>query len=197
MPIIKNCMHCDKQFSTYVSNIKRGGGKFCSHQCFRNHPQQKRNKYGGKNSAERFLNSIYKNKDHCWEWIGHRNKGGYGRIRRNNLDWTSHRYSWFIHFGEIPNNLFVLHKCDNRICVNPDHLFLGTHKDNMKDMSNKKRTRDQNGSKHSCSKLNEFQVLEIRNRLSNGEEGKKLSIEFNVCPMTISNIKLRKKWKHI
>ena len=199
MPIKRNCMQCGNEFTTYLSTIKRGGGKFCSRFCFDNHPQKKRINYGGKDPVDRFFEHIDKTSsvNGCWIWKGHINKAGYGRIRRDHKDMSTHRYSWLIHNGDIPKNMFICHKCDNPICCNPEHLFLGTPKDNSQDRKNKKRNRDQNGSKHNFAKLNESQVLTIRNRLKNGEVGRHLAKEYSVHVMTISNIKNRKKWTHI
>lgn len=78
----------------------------------------------------------------CWEWIASTNQK-YGHISVSNVGGTkkmrnAHRVSWELYNGPIPEGLQVLHKCDNRLCVNPDHLFLGTHQDNMNDMKQKK-----------------------------------------------------------
>lgn len=76
----------------------------------------------------------------CWEWTGSILSSGYGRMTINGVTFRAHRLSAMIHFGEFDNSLLVCHVCDNKICVRPDHLFLGTHQDNMRDMSNKNRS---------------------------------------------------------
>lgn len=78
----------------------------------------------------------------CWEWRGTLDTGGYGAIRRTgryNGKMKASRYSWELHYGAIPDGKHILHKCDNRCCVRPDHLFVGTHTDNMRDMTAKGR----------------------------------------------------------
>lgn len=74
----------------------------------------------------------------CWEWLGSKNKA-YGSFILYEKNYPTHRLAWLIWNGEITNGLHVLHKCDNPVCVNPEHLFLGTHADNMRDMSLKGR----------------------------------------------------------
>ncbi len=82
----------------------------------------------------------------CWEWLGYLDPKGYGTFGVNNKVFKAHRYSYLIHFGPIPEKLCVCHHCDNPQCCNPDHLFLGTHNDNMQDMIKKGRS-NFNGSK--------------------------------------------------
>ncbi len=92
--------------------------------------------------SERFWSKVQIT-DSCWNWIGSQQGNGYGylhngtREKRNPI--RVHRYSYEIHHGKIPNGLWVLHKCDNRLCVNPEHLFLGDRTDNMRDCAAKGR----------------------------------------------------------
>ena len=80
-------------------------------------------------------------RDGCWGWRGSLQTQGYGQIQVNRILWLAHRLSWTLFRGPIPEGLNVLHSCDNPECSNPDHLFLGTHQDNMKDKMDKRRHR--------------------------------------------------------
>jgi len=91
--------------------------------------------------AVRFWGKVVKS-DGCWLWVGVKNTSGYGIIslgRRDEGKVSAHRLSWELHYGPIPHGRHVLHRCDTPSCVNPGHLFIGTHQDNMKDMESKGR----------------------------------------------------------
>ena len=139
------------------------------------------------------------NPDECWEWKGAASKDGYGQFSVGNFikrsSARSNRVSWTINFGEIPNGLFICHKCDNRSCVNPSHLFLGTPKDNMVDMARKGRTGVSLGEKHGISKLKEEQVLEIRKMLENRLTQREISEKFGVSQSAIYKIGKGLTWQ--
>lgn len=153
---------------------------------------------------ERFWNKVdVRGEDECWEWIGSKNKGGYGKIRIKNKIYLAHRISWFLHNGEIPvidsyHGMCVCHTCDNRKCVNPNHLLLGTHKDNMDDRDLKERWNGGVGEKNGSHKLTEQQVIEIREKYVPYKYSTcKLAEEYGVLNKAIHDIITRKTWKHL
>ena len=134
----------------------------------------------------------------CWNWNS-KKPDNYPSFRIKENMWGAHRVSWMIKNGFDPGEFHVLHTCDNKICVNPNHLVIGTHQDNMKDMLNKKRNNWKSfpGEKNLSSKLTDQQVIEIRDRIKNGEKNVRLAEEFDIHHQTISRIKLGKVWKHL
>jgi len=90
-----------------------------------------------------FWSKVKKNEFGCWSWTGAKDRRGYGQMRVDRKHVSAHRMSWLIHYGPIPDGMCVLHKCDTRECVRPDHLFLGTAKDNSQDMMTKGRGKGQ------------------------------------------------------
>lgn len=129
----------------------------------------------------------------CHEWTGSRNRKGYGQMRVNKRGILAHRFSWVAAHGLIPNGLFVLHRCDNRSCVNIDHLFLGTAKDNTADMISKGRQRSANmkGEANPASKLT---VAEVRNIFFDTRPQRKVAAEYGVSQIIISKIRRKLLW---
>ena len=127
----------------------------------------------------------------CWLWVAALDGGGYGQAWDGSKQRRAHRLSWEQHKGEIPEGLHVLHKCDVRCCVNSDHLFLGTHDDNMADMRAKKR---RNGERASWPKLTEAQVIEIFN---SPEPCPVIAARYGVSRSTPLFIKQGRSWKHL
>lgn len=136
----------------------------------------------------------------CWEWTRSRGTGGYGVLKHNKIDTSAHRASAFV-FLDLPldSEFCVLHHCDNPPCFNPDHLFVGTQKDNAVDMERKGRSYRTNfrGSMLPQAKLTEENVVEIKKLLSENVTGLAIAKKFNVGAMAISRIKNGKYWKHV
>ena len=160
----------------------------------------------------------------CWEWTGAlRGKLGYGHLSVQGRLYAAHRLAWELTNGPIPASMNVLHHCDNPRCCRPDHLFLGTQRDNYLDMQQKGREVKSRGDKHwtrlyperaktliaKChalprrgeqhprAKLTATQVLAIRKRRAAGEQLKPLAAEYGVTFSVIHHIAKRLSWKHL
>lgn len=150
-----------------------------------------------KELSKRFFSKIdIKNEDECWNWLVNKNCDGYGIFKYNNDSIYAHRMSWLIFNNEIPKELYVLHLCDNRKCVNPKHLKLGTQQDNMKDMVNKGRNCNLKGEEHGGSKLTWNQINEMRKLyLTRKYTQKQLSLMYDSSPSNIDSILNNKTWE--
>lgn len=131
----------------------------------------------------------------CWEWTGKLDYLGYGRLGFKNKLVLAHRLSWRAHKGEIPDGLCVLHKCDNRKCINPDHLFLGTHQDNMADRDRKKRGKCPRGIDHPQSKLNPEKAFEIRWLAASGHKQRRLAAQYGVTQRAVAQVIHNLTWR--
>ena len=139
--------------------------------------------------TQRFISHFKRPLATCWEWQSSRRPDGYGEFRLYRTTLRAHRVSWRLFNGPIPRGLCVLHHCDNRKCVRPSHLFLGTRPDNMADKIRKGR--DLRGEAHPLAKLTEADVLAIR--ASTGTH-KETAAQYGVSPSRISYIRTRKHW---
>lgn len=143
-----------------------------------------------KSISERFWEKVNKIPDGCWIWTAaKRGQNSYGafRLSKKDGDIAAHRYSYELRNGSIPEGMIVCHTCDVPACVNPDHLFIGTHQDNAIDRQSKKRSK-------SFTKLTEDQAKEIK---SSSESQSKLATKYKVSRRTIASIQYGETWKNI
>lgn len=165
-----------------------------------------------KTAEERFWEKVRRGgQGECWEWQAAILDTGYGSFSFNGKSGTAHRASWEIANGPIPDGLWVLHRCDNRKCVRPDHLFLGTQVDNMRDMAAKGRgvpptgllhwaavRRGENvGGKNPNAKLDDAAVLAIKVGLAAGDPTGLVAHLHGVSSTTISLILTGQNWQHV
>ena len=148
------------------------------------------------NVATRLLEYSNVSASGCWEWMRNRHSHGYGRLRVNGIWLRAHRVSWETFRGPIGDGLHVLHTCDNPCCINPNHLFLGTAKENMADMVKKGRWRgsDRKGEKSATAKLTAEMVAEIRN---DKRPQTQVAMKFGISRSAVGLIKQGKRWSHI
>lgn len=147
-----------------------------------------------KTVKERIMKRVSKNEiTGCWNWTGTKTECGYGQIRVNKITKKAPRVSWEEFVGEIPAGLCVCHRCDNPAYVNPDHLFLGTQKENMRDAVNKGRTRT--GENCIFSKLKQKDVDRIRELHLAGVKSAKIAEIYNISYSHIRSIVTGVWWK--
>jgi hypothetical protein len=143
----------------------------------------------------------------CWNWMGSLNRGAkkqYGSIKADGKSVAAHRFSWeFYNNSKVPDGMIVMHKCDNPKCVNPWHLELGTHAENMVDMVSKgrqakglsfKNRKPAKGSKNGLSKLTEEQAKKIYHDTNPQRE---IAQRYGISQTVVHNIKSKKTWKII
>ena len=144
----------------------------------------------------RFLKKILiDDKTGCWNWTASGRGVGYGCLKIEGKVVDSHRVSWMLFQGNIPENMLVCHKCDNVFCINPDHLFLGTHQDNMDDKMSKKRNPDYAGERNPSAKLTSKQVIEIRN--IEGLSQRQIAKIYKITQTMVGYIRRKENWKHL
>jgi hypothetical protein len=166
-----------------------GQGVYCSRTC--------RAAYAHAHQDTRFWRKVRKTRG-CWSWTGPLIGSGYGSFQILNGPLRvrlAHRFAYMITHGPIPPGMMVLHSCDNRACVNPAHLRLGTAEDNRNDMISRHRTIA--GEAHPYAKLSNAQVIKIRKLYLKGWSSCALAKTFGVSRKTVRDIGKLRSWKHI
>lgn len=204
------CFQCGIAFIKSGIEIKRslkrnkGLVDYCSSKCQRIGSIQQAHKRATQRANNRLWKRFWAKVDKtpgqgpngdCWEWIGDRNLGGYGILGFLGITYLSHRIIYLLEYGEFLTDLFVCHKCDNRGCVRPSHLFLGTLQDNVRDMVNKKR--QAKGNMCGAAKVTEEIINEIKSLYNQGKSSKILAKQFNLTSGHIRRIIKGERWRHL
>ena len=150
-----------------------------------------------KDHIKLIIDSNLKKTEWCWEWIGYKDKDGYGRMKFFKKFVHSTKMMWYLIYDAIPENVCVCHKCDNPSCMNPDHLFLGSVRENTLDAFGKGRRQGRKGSENNFVKLKEDEVKEIKKMLKDKISQKKIGELFGVSRGAISDISINRNWKHV
>jgi hypothetical protein len=223
--IPRTCQQCGRPFFAAPAHVRAGGGLYCSQQCngrakrkdierricvgcgsefivaspsdpkrFCSRECVSRSAKGP--LAERFWPRVARSPGGCWLWQGTVAPNGYGQISVDDHHVYAHRVAYELAKGSIPAGVYVCHTCDVRACVNPDHLFLGTHRENMTDASRKDRIA--HGERSGSRKLTASQVQEIRERYATGTIlQRELAGEYGVAKQTIGAIVRGRTWVRV
>lgn len=132
----------------------------------------------------------------CWIWLRSLSPSGYGQVFSGSMMEGAHRFSWRAFNGEIPEDACVLHKCDVRCCVNPDHLYVGDHQQNMDDMNGRGRGRYFGGEENAFAKLSDQQVTSIRVAYASGKLTQALVAEQFGCSQSLVSKITRGEHRH-
>lgn len=161
--------------------------------------------------SERFWSKVDK-AGPCWLWTDKPDPDGYGQLRVTGRNIRAHRLSYTLAYGPIPDGLDVCHHCDVPLCVRPDHLFIGTHADNVRDMDQKGRRnpargdksgsrkhpeRQVRGTRHGMARLTEADVVAIRESIARGIRQSDLAAQYGVSRALVTLIKQRRLWAHL
>lgn len=175
------CTTCGTSFRREPSHR----GKYCSPTCYFAAPRSR----DPRRAVDRFWSRVEKTET-CWLWRAPRSKWPYGVFHADGRSVGAHRYAYELEHGSIPKGKFVCHHCDNPGCVRPDHLFLGTQRENLADMWAKGRGAV--GDRSGVAKLTDEQVREIRTKRANGVNNRTLAREYGVTIEHISGIVTRR-----
>ena len=184
------CNRCGRTFQTRHASKKPTARRYCSTECRWAARREPSTDY----TFAHFWARVEKTAT-CWLWMGSRHKTGYGQLYWNGRTTRATHVAWESTNGPVPIGIFVLHTCDNPPCVNPDHLFLGTHLTNAQDKEFKGRGHQPRGERNSHAKLTTDQVMAIRNRYTQGScTYGGLATEYGVGDEAIRRIVLGMTW---
>lgn len=184
------CPQCQQRFTPRYSYPHRKPDQvWCSRKC-----RDEAKRHTPEMEAVQFWDRVQKT-DGCWLWTGAKAWTGYGTFSgAQHSKRSAHRYSWFFTHGVMPpRNIDVCHRCDNRLCVRPDHLFLGTRRDNMQDAVAKGKVKS--GERHYRAKLTQEQADHIRQFKAQGISTTDLVFMFGVSQATVSLVCRGERWK--
>lgn len=193
---VKVCVVCGSGYRKKKRTSQQWAkSRACSHDCMRVLANEARRT----DVAERFWSKVDKTPGHgpngdCWPWIGALLPDGYGHFRDGRKVRPAHVVSYEMENGPLPPGMNGLHSCDYRRCVNPGHIFAGTHQDNMNDMVAKGRGAAPKGEAHHDAKLTEDQVRAIRD---DPRPNTVIAAELGVTKGAIWLIKARRNWRHV
>lgn len=145
--------------------------------------------------AAKFLANVVKNESGCWVWSGRPNSSGYGRFTFNKAADTAHRWAYRLFKGEDPGALYVCHSCDNKMCVNPEHLWLGTLQDNIRDMV--KKGRQAKGARRHNARLDDVRARAVKELHKIGVPQNEIAAFFGIHKATINDVATGKTWRHV
>jgi hypothetical protein len=178
--VAKVCVVCSVSFS--VESRRQHTAQFCSRACL-------------KNPKARLLRRVVTAADGCWNCRGATNDGRYCVVAVNGRKTLAHRAAYELLVGPVPEGLEVCHRCDNTRCVNPEHLFLGTHLDNMRDMVAKGR--QVRGERSPNAKLTDADVVDLRARRRAGASIASMARARGLHPSVVSRVCAGKRWAHV
>lgn len=144
-----------------------------------------------------FWDRVHRPKHGCWTWTGATNADGYGWLWWEGRNHLAHRISWELTYGEIPENLCVLHHCDNPPCVHPHHLWLGTRQENNQDKTRKGRAQRLKGERNGRAKLTKELVLKLREMHKEGWSSTELADKFGIPKSTTHHAISGRTWSHL
>ena len=151
-----------------------------------------------KEQIDRFWNMVdIGESEKCWNWKHTTNKWGYGRVKFDHHQFGAHRVAWALANRTDPGDQLICHTCDNPLCCNPKHLFLGNHSTNALDATRKGRWHSNAGENHGLAKLTESDIADIRSMYLRGYSQKTIAEVLNIHQSTVSRIMSHKRWSHL